>query len=126
MDFTVRYIAHIDERKRPENFPHSFSTIGTYRVQNPEQLKSIVNSELGSIIQNGGMIVPLDPSQTVDTQKVNIDDRIYVPMHMITYIEADIRPMAAMPNIVDTGIVDANGKAIKEYEMQDGKRMLPS
>lgn len=126
MEVTVQYIGHIDERKRPENFPHEVSNVGSYKVTNPDQLKQVINAELGAIIQNQGMIVQLDPAQVFDTRKVNIRDRVYVPLHMITHLEAIVSPMAPMPVVAETGILDAEGKPVTQFETPEGKKILPS
>jgi hypothetical protein len=125
-DFTVRFIGHIDELRRPEGFPHEVTAIGTYRADDNKGIADIVNNELMAFVhQINGMIVQLDPAQIVDLSKVNVKGRYYVPMSMISYIRTEIVNMTKMPELVDTGILNAHGKEVKTYEL-DGKKVLPS
>jgi len=126
VEFSVKFIGHIDERRRSENFPRDIVTIGTYRVENNKQIADVVNEELKQFIMVGGMIVSLDPAQTIDTRKLTTDNRFYVPMHMIAYIRTEVSMTAPMPQLVDTGVLDKEGNPIQEFQTPDGERIRPS
>lgn len=125
-DYAVKVIGHIDERKRPEGFPHAVFAIGTYRAESAKHLADQVNSEVMQILQMQGMIISVDSARTIDTSKVNAEGRVFVPMHMITYLQTEIQAMAPMPQIVETGVLDAQGKPVTAFEMPDGKKVQPS
>ncbi len=125
-DFLVKFIGHIDESRRPEGFQRDIVAIGTYRVENNQEIANEINKELMAFIGMQGMIVQIDPSSVIDMSKLNIEGRIFVPMSMISYIKVEVINMTAMPSIVDTGEKDANGKPIKEYQTPEGKKILPS
>ena len=126
--YTAKFIAHIDERKRPENFPKQVFCIGTYRADNNGQLAEQINSEMTTIIQNQGMMISTDPEQVVDLTNVlvNLKNRIFIPIHMITYIQTELQQMGAMPIPVATGIVGPDGKIIIEYQTPEGEVVKPS
>lgn len=125
-EFTIKFIGHIKERERSEGFPADVMAIGTYSVQDNRQIAEEINKELMAFIGIQGMIVQIDPAQTVDMTKLNTLGRIFVPMSHIAFIRVEVSNMTPMPNMIDTGEKDDNGKAIMEY--RDGKdfKVLPS
>lgn len=125
MDYMVKFIAAIDERKRPENFPRSVFAIGTYSAADNRQLAGQINDEMMGILQMHGMMISTDPAATIDMMKVTTEGRVFVPMHMITHFRTEVKSMSPMPLPVDTGVLDPQGKKIVEYETE-GKRVLPS
>ena len=57
---------------------------------------------------------------------VNLKNRIFIPIHMITYIQTELQQMGAMPIPVATGIVGPDGKTIIEYRTPEGETVKPS
>ena len=125
-DFTVKFIGHINERTRSEGFPRDIFAIGTYRVKDNKEIANVINNELMAFIGMQGMIVQLDPSQTVDLNKLNTDGRVFVPMSQIAFIRTEVSNMTPMPQMLDTGEVDEKGKPIKEFQTPEGEKILPS
>jgi hypothetical protein len=125
-DFIIKFIGHIHERHRSENFPHDIVAIGTYRVENNREIARKIQEELMAFIGMQGMIVQLDPAATVDMTKLNTEGRVFVPMHMIAYIYTEVINMTPMPGLLDTGEKDKDGKSIVEYQSSEGKKILPS
>ncbi len=125
-DFTVKFIGHIDELRRPQGFQHDIVAVGTYRVENNRQIADVINNELMAFIGMQGMIVQLDPAKTVDLSKLNTEGRVFIPMHMISYIRTEVSNMTPMPSIVETGELDKAGKPIKEFQTPEGQKILPS
>jgi hypothetical protein len=123
--YTAKFIGYINERKRPENFPRSIYCIGTYQVNNVAELAALINNEMETIFRIQGMMIQIDPT-TIDPAKINVEGRIFVPMHMITHIRAEIKQMQPRPLVVDTGVLDAAGKPVAAYENAEGQRILPS
>ena len=127
MEFTIKFIGHLNERTKPEGFPAEVNVIGTYRVDNNKEIAGIIQNELMAFIhQIQGMIVQTDPAQTVDLSKLNVSDRFYIPMSQISYIRAEVNNMTAMPSLVETGDLDKDGKPIKEFQTPEGYKLLPS
>jgi len=126
--YTAKYIAFIDERRRPENFPKQVYCVGTYFAQNNAQLAEQLNNEITTIIQNQGMIISVDPESTIDLTNViaNLEGRVFIPMHMITHIRTQVKQMGAMPIPTDTGVLDADGKKVIEYQTPEGTVVKPS
>ena len=117
----VRYIGAIDRSKVPLDvdgkaifgWPNQeVVCIGIYRVQDAGALKEIINGELGSILRNGGMIVETS-TEILDPQAVNIKNRIFVPMHMLTFIRTEVKSISGqVPILTDGKLETEDGKAI--------------
>lgn len=86
MDYLVRFIGHIDERKRPENFPKEVYSDLMVRVQAEKELKDAINQQSMVFITHQCMIVPKNPDAIQDMGKAVRDARMIVPLHMITHI----------------------------------------
>lgn len=93
-DFFVQFTAHIDERKRPENFPKQIYIRETYgNVQNVEQLATFLNKRFESLIKDPGLVVFKDIDDTIDSTAISFDKRVFVPWHMITHFHAEVKPL---------------------------------
>lgn len=90
-DFMMEWEAHIDERKRPENFPSSVFVREQYQnVESDEQLKQIYNARVKTMITNPGLII-LPDDETIDLSKLTFDQRMYIPWHMITHFHGRVK-----------------------------------
>lgn len=87
MHYLITFIGHIDERKRPENFPRQIIEQLIVEAETKDQIVSAVNDYSMKYIKVQGMSVKRDPAGVTDVAKIDTD-RMFVPMHMITYIEA--------------------------------------
>jgi hypothetical protein len=126
--YTAKFIAAIDERKRPEGFPKSVYCIGTYLAQNNSHLAEQLNNEMNTIIQQQGMMISTDPEATIDLSNVlvSLENRVFVPIHMITHIRTQVKMMGAMPIPVSTGVLTTDGKSTIEYQTPEGVVIKPS
>lgn len=113
MDALVKYIGHIDETRRPAGFANKVMAIGTYHFENLEELMKLVNNEAGAIIRIQGMLVAKDPAEITDTTKIRFDQRMFVPIHMITHVTMEVSMMQQMPQL------DADNN----YVLEDGSKV---
>lgn len=90
MKFIVTFKGHIDERKRPEFFPHEIRDVVILEAEDKTGLVKAFNDYTISWIRIQGMTVRKDPYAVEDPAKVDIN-RMFVPMHMITYIDSEIK-----------------------------------
>lgn len=105
-DYILSFVGHIIEEIRPIDFPtevrHDFIT----RVENVEDLFKITNDQCATFIRQSGMIVFKDPNRVLFLEKSgsekNLDNRIFVPMHMISYISTETK-------IMDSPVPDLEG-----------------
>lgn len=96
-DYYIEFEAHIDERKRPEGFPKSVFIKEQYmNVETDEHLKQIFNDRVRVIVSNPGMVIYPDESTPIDA-KLNFDQRVYVPWHMITHFHGRVKLMTPAP-----------------------------
>lgn len=95
--FFVHFIAHIDERKRPEGFPKEVYVDDTYGVENNEQLGKIVNRRFVELVSSSGLVVMKKYDETIDQSILSFDKRIFVPWHMITHLEVSVRQLVEPP-----------------------------
>ncbi len=86
-DYRVRFIGHIDDRKRPEGFPREVYSDIFCRVKNEQELKAAINEQSKVFILQQCMVVPKGDVLVEDMSKVRFDTRMMVMMHMITHID---------------------------------------
>lgn len=105
MDYMVRFIGHIDERKRPESFPKEVYADMFARVGTEQDLKKAINDYSMLFMTQQCMVVPKEPGGLEDMLKPKYDARIMVPIHMITYIETVTKKISGeIPEINTDGI----------------------
>ena len=104
MDFLVTFIFHIDERKRPEGFPRQVRDLVMINSDSKQGLVTAVNTESLKYIRMQGVSVRKDPYAAEDPNKLDTE-RMFVPLHMITHFEADVKTITGEPAVVDqTGL----------------------
>lgn len=86
MDYLVRFVCHIDLRKRPENFPKEVYSDMYVRTDNDKGLMDAINERSKVFVMQQFVVCPLIPGQIENGQIYEPDKRIMVPMHMITHI----------------------------------------
>jgi hypothetical protein len=91
-DYLLEFEAHIDERKRPENFPKSVFIREQYGNIEDSQLKELYNTRVKTIVTNPGIVV-FPEDESIDASKLNFDQRIYIPWHMITHFHGRVTLM---------------------------------
>ena len=101
-DFT----AHIDERKRPEGFPHEIHDKQVFEVESLQHLQFLVNERFIKLVSASGMVVLKDDTAIQDEGKLTFDKRVFVPWHMITHMTLDVNMMPAKPVAQDSIVPD--------------------
>jgi hypothetical protein len=105
VDYTVRFIGYIDERKRPEGFPHEVYVDAFYRVKDGQELKEAINGQCRVFINQQCMVVPKEPGKLEDMSRVQFDIRMLVPWHMITHLSTITKKIIGeIPEINEAGI----------------------
>lgn len=98
-DYVVTYTFHIDERKRPENFPREVFVIDHYtNVQTEVEMAMKFNERFEKLARAPGVVVFLE--QNIDASKLNFKDRKFVPWHMITYTEGEVALIIPKENAI--------------------------
>lgn len=104
-------IGHVDAHKRPAEIPAIIRQEFVDEVNNPFELMQIVAARLKQIVDNGGMVtIPL----TLEGQKPpNRTKRVWVPMHMFTHFESDVRVVSGIiKQLEDGSFTDEQGKKV--------------
>lgn len=95
-DYFVDYTAFVDERKRPENFPKQVHVINILNnIQGIEHLKHFVNKFFIELVTSAGLIAMKDPGEIVDQNMVTFDKRFFVPWHMLTHMQVDVKVLSS-------------------------------
>ena len=93
-NYFVRFTAHIDERKRPEGFPHEVYVDQTYEnVEGAQQIRNIANQRFLELAMANGIVTLKKQGETLDQELVTFDKRVYVPWHMITYMHMQVNQL---------------------------------
>jgi hypothetical protein len=96
--YFVTFTGHIDELRRPENFPNKIFIKKLYdNVESTQHLQFLVNEEFIKIISGPGLVVLKNEDEPLEEGRVTFDKRVYVPFHMITYLELDVQHMQEKP-----------------------------
>jgi hypothetical protein len=92
--YFVDFVAHVDERKRPEGFPHEVHIQDTYEnVESTEHLQHLVNTRFVSLVTSSGIVVPKDPDAIITGGVITFDKRRFIPWHMLTSMEVKVTLM---------------------------------
>jgi hypothetical protein len=98
-NYAFEFFAHIDERKRPENFPKAIRVLEQYNgLGSDDQVKELYNERVKLMLSNPGLIVYLDESAIIDTSILAFDQRVFVPWHMITYFHGRVKLLTPPPS----------------------------
>lgn len=100
--YFVDFIAYIDERKRPENFPHEIHDKQVFEVESIPHLQFVVNERFIKLVSSSGMVVLKNEADITEEGKVSFDKRVFVPWHMITHMELKVDMMPAAPSVQDS------------------------
>jgi hypothetical protein len=97
MQYFVHFIAHINERTRPDGFPREIYVDETYEVENDEHLKHLVNKRFIQLVSSMGLVVMKDYDETIDMNTLSFDKRIFVPWQMVTFFEVAVTYITPPP-----------------------------
>jgi len=89
--FHTTITGHVDLTRKPSILPEAIHQVFVDDVDEPAQLAERIMVRLKAITEGGGMIARLEPNH--ETQG-KITKRVWVPMHMLTYFESEIKAMA--------------------------------
>lgn len=115
--YFVQYTAFIDERKRPESFPHYVQIKETYQeIESTDHLKQVVNMRVTQLVTGPGLVVFKDPDEPTDESKITFNRRRFIPWHMITHLEMAVT-LISEPNkaVLDT-MISVNSSPAKPPE----------
>lgn len=104
--YFVNFIASIDERKRPENFPRQVYDRKVFEVEDLQQLQAMVNRRFIELVSSSGMVVFKDETAIHDENKLTFDKRVFVPWHMITHMVLEVNMMPVRPVTQDSIVPD--------------------
>jgi hypothetical protein len=114
MNRILTFVGHIDETKRPryidrehtQEFPTKIFDVMFIRVdesKGPEGIVNAVNTESLKYIRQQGMTVRTVPPGNLDDLAKVDSDRMFVPIHMITHITAEVSgPIMGPQTMVDS------------------------
>jgi hypothetical protein len=108
-NFHVRFVGHINEHIRPENFPKEVFVDYTLEDFSDEQLKKFVGDRMTDFIRQQGMVVHKKPFEILDETLLTFDKKIYVPFTMIAWMDLQV-------SFIQDQL---------PQEMEDGKATLP-
>jgi hypothetical protein len=122
-DYVIRIFGHIDENKRPREvskdfpngFPRKVREDSYIQAENSQGVFKSINDEITKYLRLTGMWVRRNPDELLDAKKLEIFDRMFVPLHMITHITADFQMLSA-----EIPMVDQNGTAF----LTSGKELV--
>jgi hypothetical protein len=118
LDYLFEFTAHIDERKRPEGFPRKVFVREQYDQVPAEALRELYNNRAKALVTSVGLSVFLnDP---VLTDPLGINQRVFIPWHMITHFQGELKPIMPKPEpILLEQLTPPNGPAPKEAKKED-------
>jgi hypothetical protein len=108
VECVLTIIGHIDVHKRPQGFPEVIKQVVHVDVETKQQLLQQIEGFTNAIINMQGMAVRNDPAALQDFSKLDLE-RMWVPMHMITHINAEIVAITG-----ETPTTDPDGKLINK------------
>lgn len=116
MEYLITFVFHIDERKRPENFPKELRDLVMITSDSKQGLVNAINTESVKYIRMQGVSVRKDPYAAEDPNKLDTE-RMFVPLHMITHFEAEVKTITGEPAVIDsTGLASLpSGKEVVRH-----------
>src|SRR5579863_699282 len=102
MKYFIVFSAYIDERKRPEGFPKVVKSSSIVQVDSPEELILQVEGLLyKNFVQHQSVGVHRDPSKVENLGQIDIGNRMWVPLHMITCVIPNISLITETTTVLD-------------------------
>jgi len=105
VDYSVRFIGHVDEDKRPNCFPETVELAVVYHTHNIEELKQFLNQVSEGIRRDGGLQCNVDLPGQLESDP-EFGNGKFVPMHMFTHLSFSVRRLTGeVQNPGDPGVV---------------------
>lgn len=93
--FLVQYNLHIDETRRPkeQGFEPIYVVNEVYEIEdgNDRALATVINERYETFIKDPGMTVFKDSTRILPNGTGNIENRMFIPWHMIAYMDATVK-----------------------------------
>lgn len=104
MDYLIRFIGHT-VKNRPTTMPPKVYQDVVVHVKDFEELRKEVDRGSYLIIQYQGMIVMKDPQAMMKNDIATLEQRIFVPLHMIHFVETKVQKLASeVPDVGAEGV----------------------
>ncbi len=118
--YLVKWIGHLDELKRPENFPKEVEVAHMVELQSAEELAAYAHRMLfENFVRPQGVGVNLKPLKTEEVGKLDLRDYAFIPIHMLTHITPYVRAVSGI-------VVDPNDPAALKQLPSTTTTALPS
>ena len=98
--YLFEFVGHVDETRRPENFPHKIYVREQYSDLPEDKVKELYNQRAMSLILASGITVYLNEHITLPTA-TSSDERAFVPWHMITHLTGSVKTITEPPAQID-------------------------
>lgn len=102
MYYFVRFIGHINEEIRPENFPKEVYADFVWGVKDEQELRYNINEMQKVFVGQRSMIVAKNPTAIEVPGKPELDSRILIPMHMLSHISTKTKEVIGEIPIIGT------------------------
>ena len=113
--YFVEFTAYVNERIRPEGFPHNIKIQETFEnVQNTAHLQFRVNERFVQLASSAGLIAMKDQNAPIDSGVITFDKRRFIPWHMFTHLELRVELIAEPIISTQDGIVPVDKEPKKE------------
>ena len=104
MDYLIRFTGHVIKNRSPLMPPKVYQDVVVH-AENFDELRKQVDKGSFLIIQYQGMIVLKDPQKTLKNDIPTIEERLFVPLHMIQFVETSIKSLAnEVPDMTQEGV----------------------
>ena len=90
MNYMITFFGHIDMTRRPTGFPEVVRDLIVINAPTLDAVVQAANDASQRYIKMNGMSVGLKPHLPDAVGKLDVD-RVWVPMHMITYISLEVK-----------------------------------
>lgn len=101
MDYIIIYTGTITKSGRESGLPDSITAYAFVQTTSRQGLANAVDGEMVRFINMRGMCVSDDPARMTDTQQIDLEHRMFVPMDQIMHIKASVRPISGGITVSD-------------------------
>jgi hypothetical protein len=116
--YFVDFTAYVDERRRPENFPHEVHVQETFEnVESIAQLQYLVNDKFIKLVSSAGLIVLKDPDEPLPSGVVTFDRRIFVNWSLLTHMSVSVKLIADPLVTTQDNLIPIDRKPVKSTDV---------
>lgn len=85
--YYVEFTAYVNERIRPEGFPHDIKIQETFEnIESTAHLQFRVNQRFIELATSAGLIAVKNPDKPIESGVITFDKRWFIPWHMFTHM----------------------------------------